>query len=290
MLFYPSKNNNRLNGARFDPDLVTGRAMVNPHYRVLVAPGTRYLIDSGAFQERDMHARLQPWAALDRQLRLEAQIELSGGPEHAEAIVTYDMIDGVDEALQDGQRVKRRGDEQTATLAVRETIRSARYYKSQEHRVRGGIAYACQGVTPRQYVACAEQIIPLIRPGRDMFAFGGFCIIGMQPRLKAVFYETLAATLPLLRAAGVARAHLLGVTVTDAITHAADAARAYGITLSTDSSGPERNAAAYGRGFSAHPCPGFRQVYQPAQKFIDYHPCTFALESIGSYDRWASTL
>ena len=28
---------------------------------------------------------------------------------------------------------------------MRETIRSARYYKSQEQRVRGGIAYACQG-------------------------------------------------------------------------------------------------------------------------------------------------
>ena len=111
MLFYPSKNNNRLNGAPFNPDQITGRAMVNPHYRVLVAPNTRYLIDSGAFQERDMHRRLQPWAALDRQLRLEAQIELSGGPEHAEAIVTYDMLDGVDEALHDGQRVKRRGDE-----------------------------------------------------------------------------------------------------------------------------------------------------------------------------------
>lgn len=312
MLFYPSKNNNRLNARPFTPDALTGRAMVNPHYRVDLAPSTRYIIDSGAFQERDMHARLQPWQALDRQLRLEAQIEYGGGPDHAEALITYDMLSGVDEALvhkatgveldpcdaltmaprqlAQYRRVKRRGTEEKARLAVAETIRSARYYKSAERRVRGGVAYACQGAGPEQYEACARELIPLIRPGRDWFAFGGFCIVGMVPSLKPVLYETLERVLPLLRAAGVERGHLLGVTVTDAIQRAAEIARAHGVLLSTDSSGPERNAAVYGRGFVTHPKPQFKDMYRPDQKFIDYHPADFAMETIGKYDGWTRTL
>src|SRR5687767_282083 len=114
MDFYPGKNNNALNALPFEPELVTGRVMVNPHYPVDVLAGARYKIDSGAFQERDMLFRLQPWTALDRQLRMEAQIEYSGHDGYAEDIVTYDMLAGVDEALIDGKRIKRRGTEQTA--------------------------------------------------------------------------------------------------------------------------------------------------------------------------------
>ena len=70
MIFYPSKTHDRLNGAPFPVEAINGRAMLNPHYRATLAPGTRYIIDSGAFQERDMRNRLQPWTALDRQLRM----------------------------------------------------------------------------------------------------------------------------------------------------------------------------------------------------------------------------
>jgi hypothetical protein len=291
MQFYPSKNNNALNGDPFDPDLVTGYAMVNPHYRVNLAPSTRYAIDSGAFQERDMLARLQPWSALDRQLRLEQQIAYSGGPDTAEAIVTYDMLDGVDEAMTDEGRVKRRGDDMTASRAVFETIRSAHYYHNQRGRIAGAIAYACQGVSTAQYVACAQALIPLIRPGRDWFAFGGFCIVGMVPSLKPLLYAALDAILPLLRASGVHRAHLLGVTVSDAIIEAAALGRRYGVALSTDSSGPERNAAVYGREFvTTGPRPRFVQRYSKADKFVNYRPAAFALEQIARYDRWCQSL
>ena len=174
MLFYPSKNHDRLNGASFSVEAINGRVMLNPHYRATLAPGTRYIIDSGAFQETDMRERLEPWSALDRQLRIEAQVELRGHGGRAEAIVTYDMIDGVDEALTDTGRVKARGTDETASRAVEETIRAARYYATQAHRIRGAIAYACQGVSTAQYVACARAILPLLRPGVDWFAFGGF--------------------------------------------------------------------------------------------------------------------
>ena len=38
MLFYPGKNNDALNTLPFAPEQITGCAMVNPHYRVDLAP------------------------------------------------------------------------------------------------------------------------------------------------------------------------------------------------------------------------------------------------------------
>jgi len=287
MDFYPGKNNNELNTQPFAPERVTGRVMVNPHYRVDLAPGTRYVIDSGAFQERDMRDRLQPWQALDRQLRLEAQIEYGDCGAPAEAIVTYDMLVGVDEALIDGRRVKTRGTEETAAPAVFETLRSARHYKSQEDRIRGAIAYAAQGATVGQYMGCVAELLPLMRPRRDWLALGGFCIIGRMPSLKKTFYTVLAEALPLCAATGVDHIHILGVTVADAIERAIAIGRDYpGVTLSTDSTGPEM-CAVFGRGYS-----NGRQTarYTRAQKYIDYHPATFAIENIRDYSSWMEAL
>lgn len=287
MEFYPSKNNNSLNRLPFEPERITGTAMVNPHYRVRLAPGTRYIIDSGAFQERDMRARLQPWTALDRQLRLESQIEWYGGG-WAEAIVTYDMLDGVDEALTDGGRVKRRGTEESASPAVLETIRSARYYATQADRVHGAIAYACQGITTAQYVACARELIPLIRPGRDWFAFGGLCITGIiRGQMLPVFAATLRAVVPMLAAAGVRRAHILGVCVPDAIAIARELERAHGVALSTDSRAPETAGCIYGRVYRDG-----RQVdcYTRDQKWVDYHPNELAHRNVRDYHEWMRSL
>ena len=288
MDFYPGKNNNELNAQPFAPELVTGRVMVNPHYRVDLAPGTRYVIDSGAFQERDMLDRLQPWQALDRQLRLEAQIEYGPCGLPAEAIVTYDMLVGVDEAIVNGKRVKTRGDEQSAAPAVFETVRSARYYKSRESDIRGAIAYAAQGATARQYMGCVAELLPLLRPGRDWLALGGFCIIGRMPSLKTTFYDVLGEALPLCQAHGVARIHILGVAVADAIVKATEIGRDYpGITLSTDSTGPEM-CAVFGRGYTERGTQEPR--YTRAQKYVDYHPATFAIENIRDYHTWMEAL
>lgn len=284
MDFYPGKNNNELNTLPFSPESVAGRVMVNPHYRVDLAPGTRYVIDSGAFQERDMLQRLQPWKAIERQLRLEAQIEHGPCGIPAEAIVTYDMLVGVDEAIVNGKRVKTRGDEQSAAPAVFETLRSARYYKSREQDIRGAIAYAAQGATPDQYIGCVSELLPLMRPGRDWLALGGFCIIGRMPSLKKTFYAVLGAALPLCQAAGITRIHILGVTVADAITRAIEIRRAYPkITLSTDSTGPEM-CAVYGRGYSKKGTQEKR--YTKAQKGTDYTTATLAVENITDYHNW----
>lgn len=285
--FYPSKNNDRLNGLPFTPESITGTAMVNPHYPVELAPGTLYTIDSGAFQERDMHHRLQPWSALDRQLRLEAQIEYGTCGLPAEAIVTYDMLAGVDEALIDGKRVKQRGTEETAIRAVEETLRSARYYKTQEHRIRGAIAYACQGVSTAQYVECAKELLALIRPGVDWFAFGGLCITGLQRgRMLPVFEATLRAVAPLLRAVGVRRAHILGVCVPEALK-VARALEDEALHFSTDSRAPETAGCIYGRIYEDG---RQRNHYTRAQKRVDYHPNELAHRNIKDYATWLHSL
>lgn len=287
MLFYPSKNNNNLNGQLFAPEQINGRAMVNPHYPVTLTPGTRYIIDSGAFQERDMRNRLQPWSALDRQLRLEAQIEYTGHGGHAEAIVTYDMLCGVDEALVDGKRVKRRGTEETARPAIAETLRAAHYYATQRHRIRGAVAFAAQGATPRQYVEdCVIPLLDLTCPG-DWLAFGGFCIIGMRPTLKPLFVETLERTLPLLKCKGIKRAHVLGVAVADMVQAMAEMERRHGVEISTDSSSIEVNSAVFGKGFYAG---RWQRVYAKADKCTAYHPAHWALENIRRYHEWSAEL
>lgn len=287
MLFYPSKNNNNLNRIPFHPEEITGRAMVNPHYRVQLSVTDDYIIDSGAFQERDMLQRLQPDAALDRQLALERHI---GAP--AACIVSYDMLDGVDEAITERGRVKQRGTEESASKAILETIRSARVYKSREKEIAGAIGYACQGVTPEQYKRCAEEIIPLMRKNKDWFCFGGFCIIGIKPSLKPIFYETLKVVLPMIVSAGITRAHILGVTVADAILEASKIAQDYNITISTDSSSPERNGAQFGRAFDANynGKPQFYQKHQRSEKYTGYHPHALAVENIIRYDEWCKTL
>jgi hypothetical protein len=186
--FYPSKNNNRLNRMSFTPECMTGsvkRVMLNPHYPVTTAKGTKKIFDSGAFQELDMKDRLTPKQALARQLSMNDLVRFRSEDydNHAEAFITYDMLVGVDEALINGERVKRRGNEETARPAVAATLESACYYASQRQRIPGAIAFAAQGATPDQYInECVIPMFDLMQPG-DWFAFGGFCIIGMQPSL-----------------------------------------------------------------------------------------------------------
>lgn len=288
MELYPSKNNNRLNRRAFSPETITGTAMVNPHYRVNLAPDTRYVIDSGAFQERDMVSRLEPWQALDRQLRLESQIEYGPCGVPAEALVTYDMLDGVDEAMDGDDRIKRRGTDATASRAVTETIRAARYYATQTARIRGAVAYACQGVSTAQYVACARELIPLMRPGTDWFAFGGLCITGiLRGRMLPIFESTVRAVTPLLTEAGITRAHLLGVCIPDAIRITRELERTTGVQFSTDSRAPETVGCIYGRIYVNGVQ---RQGYTRDQKWVDYHPNELAHRNIRDYAQWIGGL
>jgi hypothetical protein len=309
-LFYPSKNHGRLNRRPFVPEAVTGTAMCNPHYANLLdkdrpdAPpllhGTRVIDDSGAFQEDDMLTRLSPDAALDRQLRHEQRLRDDGcGPNfHFEAVVTYDMLVGVDEALVDGKRIKRRGNEDTAAEAVRQTIASAEAYRRRRDDVAGVIAYAAQGATLRQYVGCVQALLDLMRPGQDWLALGGFCIIGLQPSLKPLFAEVCRHVAPMLRRKGIRRTHILGVCVCDALVVAVQEFARYGIEVSTDSSSIEVNStmgkvwAEEHMSRKAGGASPWRKVYGKHHKYADggYHPADLAHMNIRAFSSWLASL
>jgi hypothetical protein len=289
--FYPSKNNNRLNRMSFTPECMTGsvkRVMLNPHYPVTTAKGTKKIFDSGAFQELDMKDRLTPKQALARQLSMNDLVRFRSEDydNHAEAFITYDMLVGVDEALINGERVKRRGNEETARPAVAATLESACYYASQRQRIPGAIAFAAQGATPDQYInECVIPMFDLMQPG-DWFAFGGFCIIGMQPSLKPLFMETVARVLPLLVKRGIIRAHILGVCVSDMVRYAADEGKKHGVVMSTDSSSIEINSIM-GKVWNDGK---WMKVYEKAQKYVDYWPTPLAHENIKRFSEWSSNL
>lgn len=72
MIYYPGKNNNALNGRAFSPEQITGREMINPHYRVDLAPGSmatgavRYVV-CGAECQLGRDGVLRPVVAVERQ-------------------------------------------------------------------------------------------------------------------------------------------------------------------------------------------------------------------------------
>lgn len=283
MRFYPSKTHNTLNKKPFFPEFITNTAMSNPHYpRVSFAPGVLVIEDSGAFQERDMLARLTPAAALDRQLAHRADIaERSHHDFQFEALVTYDMLVGVDEALVDGKRVKRRGTVDTAREAVAETIRSARYYATQRKRIATHIAFSCQGAEPSQYAECAEELIKLMEPG-DIFAFGGFCILGKHKRLLPLFVDTLRAVLPMLQRHGVKRAHLLGICWAPALEAVERERAGYDIAFSTDSSSLEMNSIM-GRVWRDRQ---WHKTHTKEDKGSTYHPVDLTMANIERFTTW----
>lgn len=289
VLFYPSKNNDRLNRRVFQPERLTGRAMLNPHYPIkTLDPGTKAIIDSTAFQT--MLTRKTSWQALDDQLRLETQLAYRmNNPEwHAEAMIHYDQMLGVDEAYtEDGRKIKTRGTRETARPAIQATLESAQYYTSQRHRIRGALAFAAQGIDPDQYIdECVLPLFDLMQPG-DWLALGGFCIIGMRPKLIPHFCETLERVIPLCKARGIVRIHILGVCVAGPIRFAAKQSRKHGIEISTDSSSIEINSVAFGKTFADG---RWQKTYTKEQKYHAYHPCDLAHANIERYHEWSQAL
>lgn len=312
VFLYPSKTHGRLNRRHFAPEAVDLRAMCNPHYPNLLdferpdvpplLPGTRAIEDSGAFQQRDMETRCTPDQALDRQLAHQQRLRDDGcGPGfHFEAVITYDMLVGVDEALVDDprsktgkKRVKRRGSEQTAEPAVCETLASACRYWDRRDEIDGVIAYAAQGATVRQYVGCVEALLCLARPGRDWLALGGFCIIGRQPSLKPIFAEVVRQVAPLLRRAGIRRAHVLGVGVVDCLAFGADEFAKYGIEFSTDTSAVEINSG-YGKEWREENMQRWKgaspweKLHGKSAKLADdgYHPADLTMANTERMTAW----
>lgn len=247
-----------------------------------------------------MLRRLTPRLALDRQLAFERSKGRGGErrfPDGFEYVVTYDMLVGVDESIVDGKRVKRRGTEETAAPAVRETLESAAHYYWRRHEIRGGIAYAAQGATLRQYVNCVRLLLPLMRSGRDILALGGFCIVGMQPSLKPLFVEVCRVVAPMLAARGITRAHVLGVCACDVLVAAAEEFARHGVEFSTDSSSIEMNSVM-GKVWSERNMLRGQGRMSPWVKKYDvtdkqagaYHPADLAMENIRRFSAWVAGL
>lgn len=287
MKFYPSKTHDVLNGKTFNPESITCLAMSNPHYpRVSFDPGIKVIEDSGAFQERDMKNRLTSSDALNRQLRHQDQIAKRSGHQFKfEAIVTYDMLIGVDEALIDGKRVKRRGNVESAKEAVSETIKSAEYYARNRKQIGTNIAFSCQGADPYQYAECAERIIKLMEP-EDIFAFGGFCILGVHKKLLPQFVKTLQIVLPMLGDNGITRAHLLGICWAPAILAAEFEGLKHHISFSTDSSSFEVNSVM-GRVWRDQK---WHKTFSKEDKNKNYHPADLTISNIERFVKWLDTL
>jgi hypothetical protein len=290
MMFYPSKTQDRMWRYPLPVETITGRAMVNPNYPVTLARPTQAICDSGAFQDIDRCSRLFPYSALDRQLRFQEQIRWRHGDHdwHFEAIVIYDQMLGVDEAVINGQKVKQRGTLESARPAIANTLASAEHYARSRDRIEGAICFVGQGITPEQYTGeCVIPQLDLMRPD-DWFAFGGFCIIGRQPSLKPLFVQTVDRVFPLLKQKGIRRAHLLGICVADMVEYAAAAGHRYGIVLSNDSSAPEFAAVVNGSVYVNGRLK--KGPYTKADKHINYNPCELALTNIRNYAGWAASL
>jgi hypothetical protein len=313
--FYPAKNNDDLNTRPFQPESVAGRVMVNPRYPIRrlakVAPWwcercglfhtfPKVRCDSGAFQDIGTRSgRLFPWQALGAQLRLEEQLRwwLDEPTFHFEVVFIYDDPAGVDEAIVGGKKVKVRGDEASAAVAIENTLTAARYYASRRKDIQARIGWVGQGIDAEQYCACVEAMLPWMQPA-DVFAFGGFCILGRMPKKRRkdgltmfeTYQETLERVAPLVRGAtGIDQFHLLGVMYPPGVTWASQLATDMECFFATDGSGPEQAACISGAVYRDDGTQN-HGVYTKAQKYKEYHPCDLALSNIATYSTWASGL
>lgn len=309
MIIIPSKNHDWLNYRAQDVDRRFGRAMVNPHYQsISVCPRAEILVDSGAFQKKDMQNRLTPEQAFKRQRKFEYDRRPPDG--RPWRLVSYDCLRGVDEELVQTasgvSRIKTRGSATTAAPAVALTIEAAEYYRKRADDVEGGIAYSAQGATVEQYLACVRALLDLARPEKDWLALGGFCIIGMQRSLLPQFLETLSQVAPLVRAAGLEQIHVLGVAFPDALVPAAAICRRESIRFSTDTAGfelqaingcewDERNIGDRTGRRRGSP---YRHTYGPEQKWNSisptpsghYNPGELLVQNLERVIEWATPL
>src|SRR5579884_4316235 len=174
--------------------------------RVTVPEGTLVIQDSGAFNDACValygHERQ---LTLFKQYRLSLKDALKRQEQHAEAFGYADQIEArasydvlIDETWTEPDagiflREKRRWSETEAELAVDETVAAAAFLDS--HRNGAPCILSVQGVTPRQYLRCAERVLPYLREG-DILGLGGFCILGKKPWLLPAFRDTMCLLIP----------------------------------------------------------------------------------------------
>jgi hypothetical protein len=243
---------------------------------------THVIQDSGAFSDGDRQHRLSFHAALARQ---EAHAERYGYAGQIAARASYDLL--IDEMWSEDEarggifrRHKRRWTEAAAEEAVEETVQAARYLAAPAHRNGIPCVLSAQGVNPRQYLRCVQQIVPLLQT-EDILGLGGWCIVGKFPaQMLPIFRETMALVLPLLGREGIRRVHLWGVIYAPALADLLWLCEQYQVTLSTDSIGPAVRPAL-GRWGYADWCDW---TYRSAPILSPQREQEAALSSVKAYD------
>ncbi len=227
--------------------------------RVRIPAGVQVFQDSGAFNdaclllrgsESQMSLMKQHRLSLKEALqRQERHAEQFGYADQIEARASYDVL--IDETWSEDAsgwlvRQKRRWSEAEAQQAVDETVAAAAYLD----RHRNGLAciLSAQGVTPRQYLQCAQRLLPYLKPDLgDVFGLGGWCILGRLPSLLPAFGETMRVLVPFLKREGVKRLHIWGVCFAEALAlllwlcdhdEVGNLDEQHALLLSTDSVGP----------------------------------------------------
>lgn len=197
---------------------------------VKIPDETEVIQDSGAFSD-GIKERLSLAAALDRQIGHGIQYKYDTQITHR---ASYDLL--IDEMWADGVRTKSRWSELDAEFAVQETIDAANFIKNEYS---GPAILSAQGVTPSQYISCAERICGLL-DSNDIFGMGGWCISGKMPKqMHHVFTLTIVDLIPMLAKRQVSRIHIWGVMDVKFLGPLLWMCDNYNIQMSTDSSGPQ---------------------------------------------------
>jgi len=231
---------------------VYGRTLATKAVNRVVVPADTWVIqDSGAFSDGPGQ-RLSVEAALERQLEHAERFGYASRVTHR---ASYDWL--IDEKWEGGKRFKARWTEQDAEEAVGVTIAAAVYLAS--HRHGGHVILSAQGVSARQYLYCAQQIVPLLEEG-DIFALGGWCVVGKYPaQLMPVFRETMRQVIPFLGREGVKRVHIWGVCYARALGELLWLCDEQGIRLSTDSVSPSVRPALGEWGYAEWRNPSYQR-------------------------------
>ena len=197
------------------------------------------VIDSGTFTDRP-EKRLTSEGALDRQLAWEIKASAVWGiPFRAIGLVSYDRL--IDEKWVAGHRHKQRWDVKDGASAVDETIAAAAYLSSKRKEIAPRtLILSCQGVDAYQYQECVTGVLAVAKP-HDWIGLGGWCILGRERRWMPTFWQTMRLVLPQIAAASVRHIHIFGVMYLPAIGGLSWLADQYGLSVSTDSTGPILN-------------------------------------------------
>lgn len=271
MKFYVSKCHDRLNGSSYSPEKYCKHICVNPYYKVTIQnEKTKFIIDSGAFQDVGSRTRLNFEEALNRQLKFEKTLTKDGRA--SEAIVSYDRL--VDEQIGDSGQFKARVSEEESKLYVEETIEAAKYLVSKRKELKPRkLILSCQGTSVKQYLDCLTQILE-IASSKDIIGFGGFCIISRNKKYEKEFYDVISKGFPMIREKKITRVHIFGVGMFRSLIQADICARLNNLKCSYDTSSSEINSV-YGKFFDPINLT-LTSVYQKEHKKNGYIPAELA--------------